>query len=210
MIACGPGAALSHCDAAAHWGLLSPTGGPVDIVVPGRGGRSRRPGIRIHRPRTLTTGDLTRHRGIPITTPARTIADLRRVLAPAKLRGVIRQAEVLGYPLSDEVETDRTRSELERMFLSRCRRHRLPEPEVNVRVGPYRVDFLWREPRLIVETDGYRFHRGRQAFADDRGRDLELRRQGYEVIRLTPKLVRYQFAVVASVLSRHLHPGATD
>ncbi len=71
------------------------------------------------------------------------------------------------------------------MFLRLCRRHRLPLPEVNVRMGPFVVDFLWRRQSLIVETDGYRFHRGRQAFEDDRVRDTELRLTGYEVIRFT-------------------------
>ena len=45
-----------------------------------------------------------------------------------------------------------------RRFLSLCRKHGLPKPEVNVRVGPYEVDFLWRGHRLIVETDGYATH----------------------------------------------------
>jgi hypothetical protein len=51
----------------------------------------------------------------------------------------------------------------------RCRRHGVPDPEVNVRVGPYLVDFLWRRERLIVETDGYRFHRGAAAARTSRG-----------------------------------------
>jgi very-short-patch-repair endonuclease len=119
-----------------------------------------------------------------VATPARTIDDLRRALPSDRLNAAIRQAEVLGLPIGDQViATDLSRSELERRFLRLCRRHRLPTPEVNVRVGPFIVDFLWRDQRLIVETDGYRFHRGRSAFEEDRARDVELKLRGYEVLR---------------------------
>jgi len=85
--------------------------------------------------------------------------------------------------------TKRTRSDLELLFLRLCRRHGLPRPEVNAKLGSIEVDFLWRERRLIVETDGYRYHRGKEAFEDDRARDLKLRELGYEVIRLTYRQV---------------------
>jgi Protein of unknown function (DUF559) len=112
---------------------------------------------------------VTLRSGIPVTTPARTIADLHRVvskrdkaglISPRELRRAVRQAEVLGLPLGDEVASDRTRSDLERDFLRLCSRHDLPTPEVNVRIGSYLVDFLWRKQRLVVETDGYSSHRG--------------------------------------------------
>jgi very-short-patch-repair endonuclease len=75
-------------------------------------------------------------------------------------------------------------------------------PEVNVRIGPFTVDFLWPEVRLVVETDGYAAHRGRQAFEDDRARDLELRRRGYEVMRFTDSQINGQPAVVAGAIRR--------
>jgi very-short-patch-repair endonuclease len=89
---------------------------------------------------------------------------------------------VLDLPIGPEFE-DRTRSDLEGLFLRLCSRHRLPSPEVNVRIGPHLVDFLWRDAMVVVETDGYRFHRGRAAFEDDRRRDLMLRRSGFTVLR---------------------------
>ena len=98
----------------------------------------------------------------------------------------MRQAEVLGLDLGVQgVEADLTRSELERRFLRLCRRHRLPKPEINARLGPFIVDFLWRDRHLVVETDGYRFHRGRLAFEADRARDVELKLLGYTVVRFT-------------------------
>lgn len=85
-----------------------------------------------------------------------------------------------------------------------CRRHRLPRPEVNVRIGPYLVDFLWRDKRFVVETDSYLYHRGRVAFQDDRGRDLELTRLGYEVLRLSEQQVEAESERVAEVLAKTL------
>ncbi|MQA73153.1 MAG: hypothetical protein GEU88_02175 [Solirubrobacterales bacterium] len=159
-LACGADALLGHRSAAELWGMLSSSDGPIHVSVPGRGGRGRRSGIRIHRPVSLP-GTVRRARdGIPLTSPARTIVDLWRTTAPATVRGAIREAEIAGYPLAG-IETDRTRSELERDFLLMLKRHRPPDPEVNVRVDLFTVDFLWRPQRLIVELDGYAYHGGR-------------------------------------------------
>jgi very-short-patch-repair endonuclease len=77
------------------------------------------------------------------------------------------------------------RSELETRMLSLCRRHRLPQPEVNASVDRYEVDFLWSEQRLVVEVDGWESHRTRSAFEEDRARDARLAVLGYETIRFT-------------------------
>lgn len=199
-LACGGGAVLSHCSAAALWQLLPTDRGPIDVSVPGSGGRRKRAGITLHRCRSFTQLVCIRRDRIPVTTPARTIADLRRVVDPATVGKAIRQAELLGLPFGASPEADHTRSELETIFLEFCRRHRLPAPEVNVRVGPYLVDFLWRDQRLVAETDGYRFHRGRIAFENDRSRDLQLRGLGFEVIRLSYRQIVDEPARVAYVL----------
>lgn len=191
------GAAVSHRSAAVLWELLPERNGPVDVSVPGNGGKKRRSGVRLHRFLTLSPASVTLRGGVPVTTAARTITDLRRsvaarwpeVASAKELRRAIRQAELLGLPLGFDVEPDRTRSDLERDFLRLCRRHRLPAPDVNERVGRDLVDFLWREQRLIVETDGYRYHRGRVAFQDDRDRDLRLRELGFEVVRISEKQI---------------------
>jgi very-short-patch-repair endonuclease len=164
------------------WGLLPATAGPIHITIPDGGGRPRLRGIRRHRSRTLTSAHATSRNGIPVTTPARTIADLRRAVLPEQLRRATRQANVIGLDIGGDVEVDPTRSELERRFLRLCRRHRLAPPEVNAQVGGLVVDFRWSDRALIVETDGYRYQRGRQAFEDDRARDIELRLLGYEVV----------------------------
>jgi very-short-patch-repair endonuclease len=210
------GAALSHRSAAELWELLAFRDGLIDVSIPGYGGKKRRRGVRLHRSLNLLPAQVTLRDGIPVTTPTRTIADLRRVvsgrdrrglLSPRELRRAIRQAEVRGLPL-EEVESDRTRSDLERAFLRLCRRHGLSTPEVNASVGPHLVDFLWREQKLIVETDGYGYHRGRQAFEDDRARDLDLRERGYGVIRLAEKQVDVEPERIAEVVGAALRVGA--
>lgn len=207
VLACGEGAVLSHRSAAAHWGLLRARKGPVDVTVPTAAGRSRRPGIRLHRSTSLTRQAVTIRQGIPTTTPARTIADLRRVLERRELEKAIAQAEILSLPLDRHpgLPYEPTRSELERRFLRLCKRHRLPKPEVNTRLGPYEPDFLWRDRNLIVETDGWETHGTRSAFEADRARDVCLGAMGYRVLRFTYRQVWEDAATVA----RALHPYLT-
>jgi hypothetical protein len=97
----------------------------------------------VHRSKTLVSADCTRRKGIPVTKPARTLKDLRRILPSQKFSAALRQAEFLDLPIGCAFGTDHTRSELEARFLALVRRHRLPQPEVNVRVDRFVVDFLW-------------------------------------------------------------------
>lgn len=205
VLACGAGAVLSHRAAAAAWRLLpDQMSEPVDVSVPSDTGKKTRRGIRLHRRPSLDLKTVTRHRRIPITTPAVTIVDLSKVARPTDVRRARRQAEVLGLPIDDKSEGDVTRSELEVLFLKLCRAHRLPTPEVNVWIAGLLVDFVWRKRRLIVETDGYRYHRGRTSFEDDRARDLQLRSHGFEVVRLTYNQVSRQSRETANILSKLL------
>jgi very-short-patch-repair endonuclease len=206
-MACGPEAMLSHRSAAALWRLLPPPSA-VDVTVPRKGGRHQQRGVRLHRSATLTQRQLTRRLNIPVTTPARTLVDLRRCASPQELGRARRQAEVLGYRLDDaaEIEPDLARSELERRFLRLCAKAALPGPEVNARVGDHVVDFLWRRSGLIVETDGYRYHRGRANFEHDRRRDAELATAGYEVLRFTWRQILDQAEKVIEALRARLAP----
>lgn len=149
---------------------------------------------------------MTRRWGIPVTNPVQTTSDLRGCVTEKELRRAIRQASVLGLPLGSEFDHDRTRSDLERNFLRLCQRYGLPAPEVNVRIGSREVDFLWREARLVVETDGYRYHRGRQAFEDDRARDLDLRSQGYDVLHFSYRQVTEEPERVGAAVRDALAP----
>jgi len=85
-----------------------------------------------------------------------------------------------------------------------CRRRRLPEPEVNARIGPFEVDFLWRERSVVVEADSFRHHGHRAAFESDRARDAELHARGYLVLRFTYRQVTRSPGEVAQALRRVL------
>jgi very-short-patch-repair endonuclease len=147
-----------------------------------------------------------------VTTPTRTIADLRLDAARGRVgerdvRRAIRQAEVIGLSLEATVRGDRTRSDLERDFLHLCRQNGFPEPDVNVRVGPHLVDFLWRAHRVAVETDGYRYHRGREAFRADHRRNLDLRELGYDVLRFSEEQLEHEEDRVAGAVAEALRVG---
>jgi len=208
VLACGAGATLSHGAAAVLWDLLRPLDGPIDVTVPTHNGRKRRLGIRIHRCATLGAPFrphsaekrpvplVSVRDGIPVTTVARTLADLPSTLAPYLVRRAIRQAEFLKLPTG--IETDRTWSDLERRFLRLCRHYGLPRPEVNVLIDGMTVDFLWRHVRLVVETDSYATHGGTIAFEDDRERDLRLRRLGFAVHHFSERQLESEPAAVAA------------
>ena len=75
VLATGPGAALSHASAAALWEIRPTSATRIDVTVRSAGGRAKRPGLWIHRTPTLGLDELTEHRGIRVTTVARTLLD---------------------------------------------------------------------------------------------------------------------------------------
>jgi len=143
---------------------------------------------------------MTSRKGIPVTTPARTIADLKGAVPEWQWRRAMRQAEFKKLDLGPAIETDGTRSDLERDFLRLCRRRGFPAPEVNVEVGGWTVDFLWREQGVAVETDFFDYHRGRIAFQDDHVRDLALRSHGFDVRRYSEQQLNERSEEVAADL----------
>jgi len=228
LLAAGDGAVLSHRTAAAVWGIRPPGGARVDVSIRSRAGRAHRPGIAMHRPRTLTVDEITRHEGLPVTTPARTLIDLAEVIRTRALASALSDAERLRLDLGDlHALLDRhtakrgaarvrrqladlhaadawTRSDLERRFLRLVRRHGLPQPAVNAWVAGMEVDFIWRDERVVVEVDGHAYHRTRQAFEDDHRRTVELRLAGYEVLRFTDRQIVADGATVARAVGHAL------
>jgi very-short-patch-repair endonuclease len=205
VMACGPGAALSHRDAAALWDLRQSNSAYIDVIVPSQSGR-KRAGLRIHRSARLRPDEVTVRHGIPVTTVARTLLDLADVLEQQALRRVVTEAEYLnrfdmtalnaavqnnpgrrGAKLLEAVggRRHRTRSVLEERFLALLDRHGVEEPETGVWISGYETDFLWREAGLVVETDGLAAHSTREAVKRDRKRDRVLARAGFRTVRLT-------------------------
>jgi very-short-patch-repair endonuclease len=90
-------------------------------------------------------------------------------------------------------------------MLALIRAARLPEPDMNVLVGRYRVDFLWREQRLIAETDGGGWHSSKQRRDSDHRRDSDLRAAGYTVERFTDHELTYEPHAAVARLARALY-----
>jgi very-short-patch-repair endonuclease len=196
VLACGECSVL-RTSAAELWGIRRtprPSGSgelnAIHVTVPISSGKRRGGGIMLHRSSTLLAGHCTRRDGIPVTTPDRTLDDLRGILSPARFSAALREAEFLRLPIGVRSEASRTRSELEQLFLALCHRHRIPQPVVNAAIDRYEVDFLWPDVQLIVEVDGWESHRTRSAFEDDRARDARLSVLGYAVIRFTWRQVK--------------------
>jgi very-short-patch-repair endonuclease len=220
----GPRAVVGHRATAAAWNLRASTSGVIDVIVPARS-RIEREGTRLH----LTTRPLETDRIglLPVTSVARTVLDLAGELAHRHVEAALKQADVLGlfdltalrtvidahprHPgrrtlaaLLDEAQRaglTLTLSELEIRFRALCDAHRLPHPAVNARLLGWRVDFLWSQQRLVVETDGWKTHRTRRAFEEDRARDQALAVAGYRVLRFTHRQVSDQPRDVAAKLS---------
>jgi predicted transcriptional regulator of viral defense system len=215
VLACGPGAALSHRKAAALHGLRESDRAKIDVTVPGRSYRARN-GIDLHRSTTLTEKDVTVVNGIPCTTVARTLLDLAEVVNRRSHERAFDQAEMLQVfdlrAIDDQLDRNSTRpaaqrvrdlldehyvgstptqSELEEAFLALTRKLGLPDPGVNQWIDLHdglpmiRADFVWREQRVIVETDGVKFHGTNQARERDPRRDQRATVAGWRPVRTT-------------------------
>jgi hypothetical protein len=104
----------------------------------------------------------------------------------------------------------RTRSGLEIAFLGLCERHGLPRPLVSVELLPaHTIDFVFADQRLAVETDSWRWHRGRAAFERDRERDAVLAAIGYRTLRFTDRQVEKSPETVARALAAALDARLT-
>ncbi len=235
-------AVLSHRSAAFLWGLIESRPATLTLTIVGKD-RHPRPGLRLHRVRSLDRADLRARHGLPITGPARTLLDLAGGSSDAELEGALGAA--VGRRLADSHElrgalarapgragvarlrrllgreggAGFTRSEAERRLRSLLRAGELPLPRVNVDLHGFLVDFLWPEARLIVEVDGYDFHRDRAAFERDRRRDQVLTAAGYRVIRVTWRqlceepmavIVRITRALFAAPTAAHAGPRAAS
>lgn len=203
LLACGERAVLSHGSAASLWGIFKSWEMPFEVTAPSA--RKHR-GIVVHRA-LLQRQDISRQLGLRVTSPARTLLDvaprmtdkaLTRAVNDLRTTNYLRLhqlAEVLTrFPRSPgtgrlrpfvDTPIGPTRSELEDAFEEFRKRFGFPQPRVNVPIGRYIVDVLFPEERVIVELDGWNFHRTRASFESDRRRDGELLARGFVTIRIT-------------------------
>lgn len=225
VLAGGPEAVLSHHAAAALWDLRPSPQSRIDITTPGK--RDHK-GIRCHisplPARYRTTID-----AIPVTTLYRTYIDyaesanerqIRAALEEGQRRGILdfrrlhqaiddhpgrRGLKPLRASMQDLADDPPwLASDLEREFAELLRASGLPAPSHNVIVEGELVDCAWPAQRVIVELDGYGFHRGRHAFEADRRRDIKLQAAGWRVIRITYRRIRDDGPAVMEEIRRLL------
>jgi hypothetical protein len=215
VLACGPGAVLSHGSAMELWGMRG-SRGRAEVLRRSGGVHRRRPEIRLHQTRRLPEDHVTSEDGIPVTTIERTLLDmtgrldvkqLERALVAADRSGRVRWSELqrmvargrgrrgIGRLRRVAMEVDPravdAKSSLEVDFLALCREFGLPMPQVNVFAEEYLVDFLWPAQRIVVETDSYSYHGDRPAFERDHERTVALTAAGYEVHRATHRMLAW-------------------
>jgi hypothetical protein len=230
LLASGAEAVLSHSSAAYAWRLSPRPGAAIEISVPMPQAPLR--GLRRHRTRRLPEHERTELRGMPITTPARTVLDLAPRLSDRRLeqlldrgehdrildlrdlrRALVEHRGRAGTPrlrrVLDGYAPTVTRSELEEAFLELCDAHAIPRPAMNAVVAGFEVDAYWPRAGLVVELDGYAFHRSPAAFEVDRARDVALMLAGLRVVRLTWRAVTRQPAATAQSILRLIGSGSS-
>ena len=216
---------FSHSTAAELHGLDHPRAKQIEMTTSGQL-RSRDGRVRLHRRPLVEPRDIVARGQLQITSVDLTVLDLaesmteaalercvddvlrRGLSSPPRLRWRLEQSGGPGRAgtaglraaVATRAEGYRaTDSVLEDAFLGLCRRHGLPEPRRQVEVpGLGRVDFYYDDARIVIELDGYEYHRDRPAFQTDRTRSNALGVGGELVLRYTHADVTVDAAQVAS------------
>jgi hypothetical protein len=211
VLACGPGAALSHFSAGHLWDLCGSYG---SVEVLRRSGGATHEGVRVHQTRRLEPCEVTVERGIPVVSTERALLDIAARVDSRRLERMLVQAYKSGrlsWPALDRILTRRrgrkgagrlrriaaevdpealeTRSVTEIDFLALWRRTEMPLPTVNVLIEGHLVDFLWPREKVIVETDSWGFHGDSGSFERDHETDVDLVAAGYDVHHATYKML---------------------
>jgi hypothetical protein len=240
VLACGPGAVLSHRSAARLHELRNYGYTRIEVTVARRSRRSHA-GLLVHCSTTLTQADVTVVNNIPVTTVARTLFDLGEVVTPRQLERAFDQADIMQLldlnAINDQLARNPTRpaakavrhllhthyigstptdNDFEDAFLALTRSLGLPDPtpQFYVDLGdgepPIRADFAWPDRKIVVETDGRKTHGTKQAFETDRRRDQRLTAAGWKVIRTTWRQLTTRPHELKPVLLTLLGPGSPN
>jgi very-short-patch-repair endonuclease len=205
---------LARGSSAAVLGVLpAHPSGPVEVLVTTK--RRSRPGVLVHRTQHLPAGDVRIFRGLPVTSPVRTVLDLAGGLGDDALERLV--AEVLAREPGAAVELAergtarirglvvggprRTRSENERRLLRIVRGAGLPLPRTNAVVCGEEVDAYWPGQRLVVEVDAFSTHGDRVAFERDRRKRAALTARGFAVLAITDRRLEGEPLAVAATLA---------
>jgi hypothetical protein len=232
-LACGEGTVVSHGSAAWLLGLWQAKPGDVEVIAPIEAGR-KIPGIRRRFVPAAAPEHIVAPQGIPCTDAARTIIDLAGICGLGALTAAVEEAAVLGMldvAAIDQILSEgrrrgsrrlnhlleswrrypprmRIRSRMEAKMLPLLTHYSLPIPETNAKLRAggrtFEVDFLWRSQRVVVETDGGRFHDNPLAQQRDATRNQLLARAGYRVPRLGWDQLRDEPEQTIAEISRFL------
>jgi very-short-patch-repair endonuclease len=224
VLVCGEGAMLSHRSAAELWGIGHEEKKRIDLTIRRRR-EIHRPGLKVRMRPKLPEGSVVRRFGIPVTRPVQTLIDLATELKPLQLERAVNEADK-----RDLVDPERLRSALDgyggmpgvRTLRTMLDRHtfRLSDSDLEIYFRPlaldagfplplskqwvldYEVDFLFPDHRLIVETDGLRYHRTPSQQARMVKRDQDHVAEGFRVIRFTHWQIAYEPIEVTKLLHR--------
>ena len=214
VLSCGPDAVASHRSAAVLFGCGLPDT-RIDVTVPRRS-RLIRTNFSIHRPRHPSDLDPSVRLGIACSNPVQMLAELGEVcpklvvaaMDHAILKGLAtpstikranddwerqgrRETSALAralevWPLGEHVPDSQLEVDFARLLVA----NGLQNFEFHARAEGLEVDFAFHREQLIIETDGWEFHRSRTAFEEDRRRDAVLATKGWLVLRYTWRKLR--------------------
>jgi very-short-patch-repair endonuclease len=225
ILACGGDALLSHGSAAAVWGI-GPEWRLIEVSVRRRSW-PKPDGVKVRGRPSLPDHDVATHRGIPVTTPARTILDQAATpISDASLERLVNEVDASrGIDLDApslrhycglrpgepgvkrlrallEPETFRlSDSELERLFRPAALAAGLPQPLTKAWVNGYEVDFYWPDLGLVVEADSLRYHRNAIKQTRDIRRDQVHTAAGLTTLRFTHWQVAHEPRHVEAILA---------
>jgi very-short-patch-repair endonuclease len=228
VLAAGDGALLSH--RVAGW-LQQIDAVPgyrdLDVSVPSHRRPRDVPGAVVHRA-ALTRADAAWSRGLPVTSPLRTVVDLARTTAPeigSRIIGDAVRTQLVSFERVEEAIAalgrkhgvgqarqalrlcdPRLESVLEFELLALARRAGLdPRPQFTVTEnGRFiaRVDLAVPGLKLALEADGYATHARRPGFERDRERLSLLQAAGWTVLAFTATQIRDRPQWVIDVIRR--------
>jgi very-short-patch-repair endonuclease len=207
LLRCGAHAALTDHSSMTLWEIRDGRARPIHVTYLGRRHGAEPAGVRIHRSGSLTAHDITVHKGLPVTTPARALLDAAAAHTDADVARWITLALHASLTSARQLEAacDRAGRHPGAATLTRAmqgldgsgplepggetelaallRQTSLPQPIANTHMHGYQCDFYWPQARLNVEADSKRFHGTPAQRERDRKRDAKLATAGIRVIR---------------------------
>jgi very-short-patch-repair endonuclease len=217
---------------AAHlWEITDLESQAVEVAVAGRSPHSMS-GVTIRRVAGLGKQDVRWRKGLPVTSPARTLIDLAATASDAELESALAIARKKGLCSDRQLDAAiarcpakkpglkrlqalrarppqtlaATRSKYERLFRELLKLANLPDPQVNHPLQRHECDFVFEAFKVVVEIDGWEFHKSK--WKDDSARGARLAAGGYTVIRIpATRLDDEPYAVIAELAAAFSRRG---